>query len=123
MLRRRRAVGEGGQASVELALILPVVVLVLLTVIQVGVVARDRLVVAHAARVAARAVVVDPTHRSAAAALERSGLGRVTVHLSGELRPGGFAVVEARLRLTRIAVVGPAIGDRVLSESVTVLVE
>lgn len=54
--RRRRA--DAGQAAVELALVLPVVVVALVAVAQVGVVVRDQILVVHAAREAAREVAV-----------------------------------------------------------------
>jgi Flp pilus assembly protein TadG len=51
---------ERGQATVELALVAPLVVGLALFVAQVGLVARDRVLVAHAAREAVRVAVVDP---------------------------------------------------------------
>jgi Flp pilus assembly protein TadG len=45
---------ERGQATVELALVLPVVVLLLMILIQAALVAKDQLLVQHAAREAAR---------------------------------------------------------------------
>ena len=50
---------EEGQATVELALLLPVVVVLLLAVLQLGLVARDVVLVAHAAREASRVAAVD----------------------------------------------------------------
>jgi hypothetical protein len=55
-----RARQEGGQATVEFALVLPLLVLAALAVIQVGLVVRDEMGVIHAAREAARAASVDP---------------------------------------------------------------
>ncbi len=57
-MRRR---DERGQATVEFALIIPVVIVMLLAVIQVALVAYFQLGVAHVAREAARAVAVDRT--------------------------------------------------------------
>jgi Flp pilus assembly protein TadG len=54
---------------VELALCLPLVVLVLMGVVQVAVVVRDQLVVQHAAREAARAASVSASPGAAAAAV------------------------------------------------------
>jgi Flp pilus assembly protein TadG len=51
---------ERGQATVEFALVLPVIVLALLAVLQVALVVRDRVALVHAAREAARAASVDP---------------------------------------------------------------
>ena len=65
-MTRSRARGDHGQATVELALCLPVVVIALLAVLQVAVVARDHVLVAHAAREAARAVAVGADQATAA---------------------------------------------------------
>ena len=65
MTRTRR--GDGGQATVELALVLPLVALVVLSALQVGLVLRDHVLVVHAAREAARAAAVADTDRSGAA--------------------------------------------------------
>lgn len=60
---------ERGQAVVEFALTLPLVVLMLLSVVQLGLVVRDQILVVHAAREAARAGAVsadsDEVHRAA----------------------------------------------------------
>ena len=61
MTRRR----EGGQATVEVALLLPLLATMLLAVVQVGLVVRDQVLVTHAAREAARAAAVDPTEDAA----------------------------------------------------------
>jgi len=51
---RVRAAGERGQASVELALVLPVLILFLLGLVQTALVARDQVLLQDAARAAAR---------------------------------------------------------------------
>jgi len=51
---------DRGQATVEFALIVPLVVVVVLAVVQVAVVAYAQLAVTHAAREVARTIVVDP---------------------------------------------------------------
>ncbi|MGZ4131698.1 MAG: TadE/TadG family type IV pilus assembly protein [Actinomycetota bacterium] len=51
---------ERGSAVVEFALVLPLVLVVVLGLVQVGLVARDRLLVEAAARAGARAAAVDP---------------------------------------------------------------
>ena len=50
---------DAGQATVELALVLPVVVLLLMAVFQVAVVARDQVLTVQAARAAVREAAVD----------------------------------------------------------------
>ena len=54
---------QRGQATVEFALIIPLVVVVLLAVVQIGLVVHAQLHVAHIAREVARAASVDPTVR------------------------------------------------------------
>ena len=72
-----------GQAAVELALALPVVVVLLLGMLQVALVGRDQLAVELAAREAARAAAVSADPGSAA----RLAVDRVTT-----LRPLGVSV-------------------------------
>lgn len=57
-MRRR---GERGQSTVEFALIIPLVIVVLLAVIQVTLVAHAQLSISHIARETARAVAADPS--------------------------------------------------------------
>src|SRR3546814_15993680 len=68
----RRWQAQGGQASVELALLLPVVVFLLLAVLQVGLLARGLVLFTHASREAARAAATDPAPTAAAAAAGES---------------------------------------------------
>jgi hypothetical protein len=51
-------VNQDGQATIEAALTLPIVLIALLMIVQVGVVVRDALSLTHAAREGARAAVV-----------------------------------------------------------------
>ncbi len=80
---------ERGQSTLELALLLPLLVTITLLVVQIGLIARDRVAVAHAARAAAREAVVDPRPdvvRAAATAstsLDAAGL-QVTVLRQGD---------------------------------------
>lgn len=55
-----RGRSESGQATVEFALIMPLVLVVLMAVLQVGLVAYSHLAVTHLAREAARTLAVDP---------------------------------------------------------------
>jgi Flp pilus assembly protein TadG len=67
----RRA--DRGQATVEVALLLPLVALLLVGVAQVALVARDLNLVMHAAREAVRAAAVDDDPAAPRRAAERAG--------------------------------------------------
>ena len=56
---RTRPEGQAGSAAVEFALVLPIVLVVALALVQVGLLARDRLLVEAAARAGARAAAVE----------------------------------------------------------------
>ena len=122
---RRRV--ESGQSTVELALLLPVVVLLLLAVLQVGLLGRDLLLVAHASREAARAAAVEAEPGAARrAAIASSGLraDRVDVQISGRDGPGSRVRVTVSYRApTSVPIVGRLLGDRVLRSAVTMRVE
>ena len=51
--------GQQGQATVELALVLPLLFLLILLVVQAGLLCRDQLLATHAARQAARVAAID----------------------------------------------------------------
>ncbi len=69
-----RAERAAGQSTVELALCLPALALVLAFVVEVGLIASDQARLWHAAREAARAAIVDPDESAARAAAARTGL-------------------------------------------------
>jgi Flp pilus assembly protein TadG len=121
---RRR---EGGQATVEVALLLPLVATMLLAVVQVGLVVRDQVLVTHAAREAARAAAVDPTldvAREGAEAAARLDPARLDVDLAGSTDPGGRLSVIVRYRSpTDVPLVGQLIGDRTVTAEATMRVE
>jgi Flp pilus assembly protein TadG len=129
MLRHRAAPrrGDGGQASVELALLLPVVALLLLAVLQVAVLARDAVLVTHAAREAARAAAVDPAPgapRDAARAAGGLDPDRMSIATSGRDGAGSRVRVEVRYRApTAVPIVGALLGDREITSTVTMRVE
>jgi Flp pilus assembly protein TadG len=118
---------DPGQASVELALLLPVVLLLLLAVLQVGLVARDVVLVTHASREAARAAATDPDPGAArAAASASSGLDpdRLQVTVTGRSGAGSRVRVEVAYRADlSVPVIGALIGDRTIRSSATMRVE
>ncbi|MDQ2826983.1 MAG: pilus assembly protein [Actinomycetota bacterium] len=119
----RRGSRQQGQASVELVLALPVVVLALLLVVQLALVVRAQILVVNAAREGARAAAV---HTSAdGAARNTPGLrsDRVTVSSSGG-SPGQTVLVTVRYRVpTDVALIGPLLGDPELHATVAMRIE
>lgn len=73
---------ERGQATVELALGLPILALLLAGLVEVGLLVADQTRVWHAAREAARVAVVDPDAADSRSAAERSGLKPLEVEVS-----------------------------------------
>jgi len=119
---------DQGQSTVELALVLPLVVLFVLLVLQVGLVVREHLLVTHAAREAARAASVATGDRAAAArrGAERSGplaADRLSAEL--ELLDDGHSVrVAVRYRsITDLPFVGALLPDRILDAVAVMRVE
>lgn len=120
---RRRSRQQQGQATVEIALVLPVIVVLILVVVQAGLLMRDRVLVVHATRAAARSVAVAPDAASARRAVSGLEPDRFTLTLGGDLTPGGLASVIIRARPTRVPLVGAAVSGITLQERLTVRVE
>ena len=118
---------QRGQATVEVALILPFVMLLLLAVVQVALVARDEILVVHAAREAVReAAVTAATGAARRAAEAGSGLTgpRLAVRVVRRGPPGGQVEVAVNYRAaTDVPLVGPLIPDIALSAGAVMRVE
>ena len=122
---KRRA--EEGQAAAEVALVLPLVVVLLLAVVQVALVVKDQVMITHAAREAAREAAVDPTPEAARRAALAGGPlepTRLQVRLEGSLQPGQR--VEAMLSYraaTSVPLVGPLLPEPTLRARASMRVE
>lgn len=122
--RRGAARGDRGQATVELVVLLPVVVLVALFVVQVGALVQRRVLVTHAAREVARAAAVaggdvDPDRATGL----RGGLDPDRLTVSTDV-VGGH--VEVRVRYvdpTDVALVGSLVPDVTLEARASMRVE
>lgn len=123
----RRAREDGGQASVELALVLPLVMILLLAVAQLGLLVRDQILVVHAAREAAREAAVDPAAdapRRAAVASSSLSDSRLTVTSTGRGSAGSRVRVEVAYRTSSaVPLLGAAVGNLTLRASATMRVE
>lgn len=111
---------ERGQATVELAVALPFVVLALLLVLQVGVLVRAQVLVVHAARETARAAAVGERPPPP------DGLdpARTRVEVRGGAHQGDRVVVEVTyLAETDLPLVGRVLPGLVLRGGATMRVE
>ena len=115
----------GGQATVELALGFPIVLIGVLLVLQLALVGRDQLLVSHASREAARAAAVDPR-----AGAGRDGALAATTGLDPDRLDVDADRVRGRVRVrisyrsrTALPLVGPLVPDPVLHATVTMLTE
>jgi hypothetical protein len=101
--------------------------MVLLAVVQVGLLARDQILVVHAAREAAREAAVDPSPEApkrAAAASSTLAPSRLTVTSSGRGAAGSRVRVEVAYRApTAVPLLGAAVGDLTLRAAATMRVE
>lgn len=118
-----RARSEGGQATVEFALLLPLVVMGALAIVQTAVVARDQIAVVHAAREAARAASVDPNPARARAAAAQV-LSGASTHLSARPAVGNQLRVEVSYKSrTDMPLVGALFPDPTLRAEAVMRVE
>lgn len=102
-----------GQATVELAVVLPVVVVLVLMVVQVGHVVRHRVVVTHTAREVVRAAAVSPAAPTAVAVADRHGLDPSRLRVVVD-PPDADGFVRATVSYdveTAVVLVGPLVGD------------
>jgi Flp pilus assembly protein TadG len=120
--------GSRGQSTAELAVVLPLICILLFAVVQIGLVARDRVAVQHAARGAARQAAVTPGEAEALAGATSAapGLdpGRFTVRLTGGRATGDLLTVQVAYRsATTVPLVGLFVDDVELTEVAVVRVE
>lgn len=111
----------GGQATVELAIGFPVVLLGVLLVLQLALVGRDQLLVTHATREAARSAAVDPRSGAArdGALASTTGLDPDRLEVDADERAGRVEVRITYRSRTALPLVGPLVPDPVLRGAVT----
>ncbi len=108
---------EQGQATVELALLLPLLALLTMGIVQIGLLAHDRIALTHAAREAVRAAVVDPDAGSVRDAADRASAldpSRLTVDVIDD--GDDVEVTVTYLAPTDVPVVGAVVGDVTMRE-------
>lgn len=127
MMRFDRSRDESGQATLELALSLPILALLLAGLVEVGLLVGDQTRIWHAAREGARVAVVDPDLADTTAAAERSGLEPIEVDVSPapELRRRGDAltVTVAYTPQARVPLFGTLLDRLELNAQATMRIE
>jgi Flp pilus assembly protein TadG len=110
---------DRGQATVEVALMVPLVALLALGVVQVGVLVHDQLLVTAAAREAVRAAAVsadDADARRAAGTVGHLDPARLRVEVSRESGEGGLVQVRVSYAAaTAVPLAGALLPDVTLS--------
>jgi len=121
--RPRPGPAEAGQATAELALLLPVVVALALGLFQAALVVRDELLVSHVARDAARLVSVGTDPAEVRERVDRSLPGaRVSIERGRDVGDPVAVAISFESRTT-LPVIGPLFPDVVLDARVEMRAE
>ena len=106
---RRLRADDRGAASVELALVLPVLLLLVIGMIRFGVAYNAKIEMSGAAREAARHMVVRPTDQAGAEATARvaASLTGATVSISNNCAPGARVTVTIQRNVPMSIPFGP----------------
>jgi Flp pilus assembly protein TadG len=75
---------QNGQATIEFALVIPLVAIMLLLIVQTAVVVREQVMLINGVREAARAAAVDPSTDVTSVVRSASGLSTVSVSSSDD---------------------------------------
>ena len=114
---------DGGQATVELALGLPLVCLLAAGVLQVGLVARHQLAVQESARRGARAAAVAAAPAGAAGQAAAAAVGVAPLDVATVVAGGRVTVTVSFVDRTDAPLVGWLLPDVTLTASATMLLE
>ncbi len=120
--RTSRHPGDRGQAAVEFAVALPLIVVAMLAVVQVGVTVRNEIAVELAAREGARAAAVAADTAGAATAAARRAVD-LPIDVTVALGASTVRVTVHYVDPTDIAILGPAIGPITHSATATMALE
>ncbi len=114
--------GDDGQAAVEFAVALPLIIIVMLAIAQVGVSVRNEVAVELAAREGARAAAVSAESATSAAAAARRA---VTLPMDVAVSSDGttVSVTVTYVDPTDMAIIGSAIGPVTHTATATMAIE
>ena len=111
--------GDRGQAVVELALALPLLALLLLTLVQLTVIVRDQLAVVHAAREGARGAAVSGAPDGDGAAAARAATSLTPLDVSVGHTNGSTTVIVRYRSPTDVPLIGAVLPDIELRSTAT----
>jgi Flp pilus assembly protein TadG len=118
----RPSTDHEGSAAVEFALVLPLVLLILLALVQVGVLARDQLVLTQASRAGAREAAVDPSAEAVDEAVRDAAVGLDHDRLRVEIVRAGAQGSPVTVSLTYEAPVAATLAGWLFPNAVTLRV-
>jgi len=121
-VRAARRPVDHGQAAVEFAVALPLVVIAMLAIAQVGVTVRNEVAVELAAREGARAAAVSAQSGGAASSAARRAVD-LPMDVSVTVGATTVSVTVTYVDPTDIAIIGPAIGPITQSATATMALE
>ena len=122
-MRACRSEPESGQATVELALVMPLIIVLLLIILNVGLVVRDQLAVWHAASAGARAASISPDSPGVVQQAVEDEVGLRPLHLR-IIRDDDLITVEAQYpRTINLWLIKHIVPPLTLSASVTMHVQ
>lgn len=114
-----RSSSERGTAAVEFALLLPIVFLLLLALVQVGVLARDSLLLTQASRAGAREAAVQPSTDAVVLAVRAAATGLEPDRLRVDVAWSGARGTPVTVSVGYEASIAPLIAGWLLPESVS----
>lgn len=121
-MRPSRRLADSGQATVEFALALPVVVVVMLAIAQVGVTVRNEIAVELAAREGARAAAVAADSAGAAADAAQAAT-RLPIDVDTSVGSDSVRVTVTYVDPTDLAIIGGLIGPTTHTATATMALE
>ena len=111
--------GERGALAVEFALLLPILLLVLLALVQVGVLARDSLVLTQASRAGAREAAVQSSRDAVEQAVREAAAGLASERIRVDVTWGGTRGAPVTVSVGYEAPVASLLAGWLLPESVS----
>ena len=115
---------ENGQSTVEFALVLPLVLILIVGLLQVAVLARDQIVVLGAAREGVREAIVNSDRGAIVAAAQQAAPGlQLQVDVNRGTQRGDPAKVDVAAAPAKLPIMGEIVDGMTLRASATMRME